>query len=92
MHTVGVRELKARLSHYLRLARGGEPVMITDRGRPVARLVPEPGPDPETRGLWEMAARGLVRLPEGAGKPLLDFELMEIPGRPLSDTVLEDRR
>lgn len=38
--TVGIRELKARLSSYIRHARSGVPVIITDRGEPVARLVP----------------------------------------------------
>jgi prevent-host-death family protein len=38
--TVGIRELKARLSSYVRQARSGASVIITDRGEPVARLVP----------------------------------------------------
>ncbi len=38
--TVSIRELKSRLSHFLRLARSGETVVITDRGVPVGRLVP----------------------------------------------------
>jgi prevent-host-death family protein len=37
--TVSIRELKSRLSHYLKLARSGETVVITDRGVPVGRLV-----------------------------------------------------
>lgn len=37
---VNIRELKSRLSHYLRLVRGGESVVITDRGVPVGRIVP----------------------------------------------------
>ncbi|MGH8673583.1 MAG: type II toxin-antitoxin system Phd/YefM family antitoxin [Burkholderiales bacterium] len=37
---VSVRELKSRLSHYLRLARKGESVVITDRGVPIGRIVP----------------------------------------------------
>src|SRR5690242_88204 len=37
---VSVRELKARLSHYLKLAAYGERVTVTSRGRPVARLLP----------------------------------------------------
>lgn len=35
----GVRELKARLSHYLDVAREKGTVVITERGRPVARLM-----------------------------------------------------
>jgi len=38
--TVSIRELKSRLSHYLRLTRSGETLVITDRGVPVGRLVP----------------------------------------------------
>lgn len=39
--TVGVRELKAHLSAYLRRVKGGTTVVITDRGKPVGRIVPE---------------------------------------------------
>ena len=37
---VSIRELKSRLSHYLRLTREGESVVITDRGVPIGRIVP----------------------------------------------------
>ena len=39
--TVGVRELKARLSEYLRYVKSGQTVVITERGKPVGRIVPE---------------------------------------------------
>ena len=39
MISVGVRELKARLSSYIGIARGGEEVVVTARGREVAILV-----------------------------------------------------
>jgi prevent-host-death family protein len=37
---VSIRELKSRLSHYLRLTRKGVAVVITDRGVPIGRIVP----------------------------------------------------
>ncbi len=37
---ISVRELKERLSYYLRMVREGETVVITSRGTPVVRLVP----------------------------------------------------
>ncbi|MCC7410555.1 MAG: type II toxin-antitoxin system prevent-host-death family antitoxin, partial [Gammaproteobacteria bacterium] len=40
MHTVGVRELKNRLSEYLRRVRLGERLLVTDRGEVVAEFVP----------------------------------------------------
>jgi antitoxin (DNA-binding transcriptional repressor) of toxin-antitoxin stability system len=38
MITVGIRELKDRLSQYLRMVRGGEEILVTDRGEVVAEL------------------------------------------------------
>jgi|SRR6516162_2937378 len=40
MRSVGVNQLKARLSEYLRLVRTGETVLITDRDAVVAELRP----------------------------------------------------
>ena len=40
MHAVGVKELKNRLSEYLRLVRAGERVLVTDRGEVIAELGP----------------------------------------------------
>jgi prevent-host-death family protein len=46
MTTVGLKVLKNRLSEYVRLAQAGETVVITDRGRTIARIVPlHPGAD-----------------------------------------------
>ena len=42
MQSVGVRELKNRLSHFLRAVQAGERVLVTDRGKVVAELR-EPG-------------------------------------------------
>lgn len=40
--TVGVRDLKAQLSKYLKQVKAGETVIITEHGRPIGRIVPEP--------------------------------------------------
>jgi len=40
MRAVGLKVLKNRLSEYVRLAAGGETVLVTDRDRVVAELVP----------------------------------------------------
>jgi prevent-host-death family protein len=40
MPTIGLKTLKNRLSEYVRLAATGETVVITDRGRAVAEIVP----------------------------------------------------
>ena len=70
MRTVGVRELKNRLSAYLRDVQSGEGVLVTDRGKVVAELTP-PDSDPTHSdvppGLLALAKRGLVTLASGAG-------------------------
>jgi prevent-host-death family protein len=68
MRTVGIRELKNRLSEYVRAVEGGETVLVTDRGRVVAELRPF---DPaRAEGLpavlSRLVASGSVRLPEVA--------------------------
>jgi antitoxin (DNA-binding transcriptional repressor) of toxin-antitoxin stability system len=63
MRAVGVRELKNRLSEYLRLVRAGERVLVTDRGEVIAELGPpgeHQGPDAMPRKLREMIRDGRV--------------------------------
>ncbi len=50
MKTVGLRELKNRLSEYVRHVRAGEGVLVTDRGEVIAELV-APGSLADDRGL-----------------------------------------
>lgn len=62
---VGLRELKNRLSQYVRRVRAGDVVLVTDRGEVVAELRPSGGaaaPPDVPPGLLELARRGLVTL------------------------------
>jgi len=61
---VGVRELHDRLSEYLERVEGGGEVVVTRRGRPVARLS-----GLGERPLDSLARRGLVRMPQGERSP-----------------------
>jgi antitoxin (DNA-binding transcriptional repressor) of toxin-antitoxin stability system len=70
MQTVGVRELKNRLSHYLRLVRGGERVLVTDRGEVVAEVRQADAATGGAGGLEELVRRGLAR-PGGRNEPSL---------------------
>ncbi len=72
MGRVGVAELKASLSQYLARVQAGETVVVTDHGRPVARLVPVTAgeQEPEER-LRAMERLGLVR--RGGGPLPPDF-------------------
>ncbi len=43
MKSIGIRELRQGASEYIALVKAGETFRVTDRGRPVALLVPIPG-------------------------------------------------
>ena len=65
MTSVGIRELKARLSSYVRRVRRGEVIRVTDRGEVVAELRPPSAArkvPAELAGLHELASRGVLRL------------------------------
>lgn len=61
MRAIGIRELKNKLSHYVRLVEAGESVLVTHRGTVVAELRP-PGPTTQptvpAEGLAELVRRG----------------------------------
>jgi prevent-host-death family protein len=93
MSTVGIRELKNRLTQYLRRTKQGEEVIITERGKPIALIQPirsvEHPVSLEAR-LAKLAAQGFVTLP--TQKPLTRVRLAKVSGPPISKTILEDRR
>lgn len=83
METIGIRELRQHASKWLRRVRGGEAFEITDRGRPVARLVPVD----QKSGLSLLFARGAAT-PATAELEELLAELGPPPSGPSpSDTL-----
>lgn len=86
--TTGIRELKARLSHYLRRVREGETVVITDRGQPIAHIVPFE--QTTTERLEQLQAGGLIAW---SGKRLgAQAPVARAQGeRTVADLLLEDR-
>ena len=87
---VGVRELRARLSAYLRAVAQGKTVTIGDRRRqPVARLVPIVRSGDE-EVLERLAAHGTIQ--RGTGKPGRKPRVASRSrARLVSDMVIEDR-
>lgn len=89
---VGIRELKAHLSAFVGRARRGETVIVTDRGRPVARLQPlESGQPPES-------VRALVESGRLIYKGRLTVSMLPKPirmvggGKDSTDYIREGRR
>lgn len=64
MKTVPISHVKRRLSALVKEVQGGESVLITDRGVPVARLIRVPTGRGMSARVIGLAQRGLARLPE----------------------------
>jgi prevent-host-death family protein len=80
MTTTGIAELKARLSEYLAKVKAGDEVLITDRGHPIARIVPLAPQEAAEAGLEELERAGLIRRPERRLDP--DFWSLPRPADP----------
>jgi prevent-host-death family protein len=80
MTTAGVAALKASLSEYLKRVKAGEEVVVTERGRPIARLVPVPRVSGPTEAeMEEMVAAGLIRPPERELDAAFEAEFWSMP-------------
>lgn len=83
---VGVRELRAHLSRWLEAVREGHEVVVTDRGKPVARLSRISDED----WLDRMVAAGIVTRAKEPKTPIRLDELVPVEGS-LADIVIEQR-
>jgi len=87
MRTAKISELKAKLSAHIQYVKNGEEVLIFDRNKPVARLVPAgPVEDYDEREL-RLIAKGILippkmRRPEG-------YKLPVPTGRMISQEVMD---
>jgi prevent-host-death family protein len=92
MKIVTVSKLKVYLSQYLNQVKAGNEVLITDRGKPVARLVPISRTKAAKESLTRMEKQGLIKL--GSGKLPKDFWTMprgEDPHGLVLEALLEER-
>lgn len=86
MPTVSVSHLKSRLSEYLAMVKEGGEVLVTERGKPIARLVPERPNRWDDERIAELRRKGVIR---GRGEPL-DEAFFKMPrGKDLEGAVLE---
>jgi prevent-host-death family protein len=91
MASVGIRELKSRLTYYLRRTKQGEDIIVTERRTPIAilqRLDLARTTERDAK-LARLTAEGIVIPPtRQASRP---WKPVKLRGRPLSETVLEAR-
>lgn len=86
MTSVGIKELKAKLSSYIDKVYKGEQVIITEHGREVAIISPI---SKERRVIQSLIESGKAHWAGGKPKGLAGIK---IKGKPLSETILEERR
>ncbi len=90
--SVPVSALKASLSRYLRRVKAGEEVIVTERDRPVAKIVPITSPAGTPEHLRRLEREGRIRL--GSGRLPRDFWKRPRPDDPnglLARAVEEER-
>jgi prevent-host-death family protein len=94
MISAGIKEVKDNLSRYLSSVKTGEVVVITERGKPIARIVKEnQGRKSIHEALEPLIREGLIALPTARlKKESVSSPHETIPGKPVSDMVIEDRR
>ena len=92
MQSAGIKELKNNLSRYLARVKQGEEVLVTERGKIIARIIAEkPEKVSLLQGLQSMVADGIGIMPtrelnrKGPDR-------LAVKGRPVSEIVIEDRR
>lgn len=93
MASVGIRNLKNQLSRYVRRVAAGERVVVTDRGRVVAELVP-PSADSPAGGrsrYEELVAVGVIRPALERGDLLADLPALHLPAGTAAALIDEDR-
>jgi prevent-host-death family protein len=89
---LGLREANQRFSKAIKAVRAGKEVVLTERGRPIAVIKPIKEAGTEDTALQQMAEEGLITLPSRKGPmPAPRWKPVKIKGKPLSQTIIEDR-
>ncbi|UJS16590.1 MAG: type II toxin-antitoxin system prevent-host-death family antitoxin [Candidatus Jettenia sp.] len=89
MITVGIKELKNRLSHYLREIKKGEKIVITEREKVIATIVPVERANEDSQ-LLSLVKEGFAVWK--GGKPVGSKYPVKIKGKTVSEIVIEERR
>lgn len=93
--TVGVRELKIHLSKYLKAVKRGEELIVSERGKGIATILPLRPLSEQTRieaALLKLSVEGRILLPTSLKNPPALKGRKKAKGTPFSDAVVEGRR
>lgn len=89
MITVGIKELKNRLSQYLRKIKQGEKIIIMEREKAIAAIVPIERTSEDSE-LLSLIKEGFAVWK--GGKPIGTKHPIKIKGKTVSEIVIEERR
>jgi len=94
MKAAAVSELKASLSEFLAAVKGGEEVIVTDRGKPIAKLVPLTRDEQDRPPhLLALARAGLATIGTGALPPgFWDLPRPKDPKNRVLKSLLKERQ
>ena len=87
---VGMRELKSRLSEYLRRVKAGQTIVVTERGKVIGHIVPAPLTFEER--MRTLADTGFLMLGEKGKRKPYQPKIINHSKHLLSDIVVEERR
>ncbi len=92
MISVGIKNAKNNLSRLLLRVKSGEEVLLTERGKPIARIIKEGRPaDPLRKNLENAAEQGVIQLPVKDIRRKPSF-VARSSGKSASEMVIENRR
>jgi prevent-host-death family protein len=89
---LGLREANQQFSKAIKAVRAGKEVVLTERGRPIAVIKPIKDADAAEAALQAMADDGVIRPAARKGPmPAPRWRPARIKGKPLSQTIIDDR-
>jgi prevent-host-death family protein len=93
MKTATISTLKAKLSEHIAYVKRGEEIIVTERGKPVARLIPIPKEVSEDARIARLVAKGLARPgnPAKLREYLANIETFQVSEEAVIRAFREDR-
>jgi prevent-host-death family protein len=89
---LGLREANQQFSKAIKAVRAGKEVILTERGQPIAVIKPIKDENGREAALRAMADEGLIRPAARKGPmPTPRWRPVKVKGKPLSQTIIDDR-
>jgi prevent-host-death family protein len=90
---LGLREANQHFSKAIKAVRAGKEVVLTERGHPIAVIKPIKDEDGQEATLRAMVDEGVITLAVRKGPmPTPNWRPVKVKGKPLSQTIIEDRQ